>query len=380
MKLWNLVKVNISRIAVRGVVVFFKILTPLSPQKHWVISERGIDARDNGLHFYRYMKREHPEQKVYYIITKDSADYERVKDDAIEYKSLRTLWLAMTAQKFISAHIFPTSMPYRGGRILNQTLRKKFYFLQHGIIKNDHPPLHADHISMNLFVCGAMPEYRFISSTFGFEEGVVRYTGLARYDALADYQTKRQILLMPTWREYLTSEDAFLQSDYYREYQKLLIDDKLAEYLERENIQLIFYPHFELQKYLKHFETKSKNVVLASFENYDVQQLLKESMLLVTDYSSVFFDFGYMEKPILHFQFDREAFEKGHYAKGYFDYDTMGFGKVCFAVEELREEIMQVAENQFVLADEYRKRIDGFFVMRDRNNCERIYQAISEQV
>ena len=67
-------------------------------------------------------------------------------------------------------------------------------------------------------------------------------------------------------REYLTSEDAFLQSDYYREYQKLLIDDKLAEYLERENIQLIFYPHFELQKYLKHFETKRKLLNFIGFQ------------------------------------------------------------------------------------------------------------------
>ena len=27
----------------------------------WLVSERGTDAQDNGLYFYRYLRREHPE-------------------------------------------------------------------------------------------------------------------------------------------------------------------------------------------------------------------------------------------------------------------------------------------------------------------------------
>ena len=42
------------------------------PQKtYWVICERGVDARDNGWHFYNFMKKYHPETKVYYIIDKN---------------------------------------------------------------------------------------------------------------------------------------------------------------------------------------------------------------------------------------------------------------------------------------------------------------------
>ena len=32
----------------------------------WFISERGFDARDNGFVFYQYVKREHPEIRVFY--------------------------------------------------------------------------------------------------------------------------------------------------------------------------------------------------------------------------------------------------------------------------------------------------------------------------
>lgn len=43
---------------------------------------------------------------------------------------------------------------------------------------------------------------------------------------------------------------------------------------------------------------------------YDVQQLLKESLLLITDYSSVFFDMMYMNKPVIFYQFDENQYRK----------------------------------------------------------------------
>ena len=40
----------------------------------------------------------------------------------------------------------------------------------------------------------------------------------------------------------------------------------------------------------------------------DVQQLMKESAVLVTDYSSVGFDFSFLHRPVLYYQFDQEHF------------------------------------------------------------------------
>ena len=37
---------------------------------HWILIERGQDARDNAYFFYEYLKENHPKQKVYYIIDK----------------------------------------------------------------------------------------------------------------------------------------------------------------------------------------------------------------------------------------------------------------------------------------------------------------------
>ena len=51
-----------------------------------------------------------------------------------------------------------------------------------------------------------------------------------------------------------------------------------------------------MQNNLQEFQTSSDNIILADWKNYDIQELLKESAFLITDYSSVFMDFAYMRK------------------------------------------------------------------------------------
>lgn len=44
----------------------------------WLIAERGMEARDNGYHMFRYIRTNHPDIEAYYIIAEDSTDRERV--------------------------------------------------------------------------------------------------------------------------------------------------------------------------------------------------------------------------------------------------------------------------------------------------------------
>jgi CDP-glycerol glycerophosphotransferase (TagB/SpsB family) len=248
--------------------------------------------------------------------------------------------------------------------------------LQHGVTKDDIPALHFDRTGVQLFVCGARPEYDYICEEFGYPSGAVQYTGFARYDTLHDAKTKHQILIMPTWRKYISNENDFLESEFYRQWDQVLQSKRLAEYLEENDLSVIFYPHYEMQKYLHLFHPGSERIMLADFANYDVQTLLKESKLLVTDYSSVFFDFAYMRKPVVYFQFDQEEFFAKHYNRGYFSYQTMGFGPVTECVDATVDAMIQSTESGFLPTDEYQNRMEAFYPLYDRKNCERIYDAI----
>lgn len=44
----------------------------------FLVSERGTDARDNGYHFFKYLKEKHPELEAYYVIDRASPDYKKV--------------------------------------------------------------------------------------------------------------------------------------------------------------------------------------------------------------------------------------------------------------------------------------------------------------
>ena len=353
-----------------------KVISLFHKESYWVLHERGTDARDNAYVFYKYLKEKHPEQKVRFIIDKNSPDFHKVKTDAIHFGSLKNYWAIATAEKIISTHVY-FGLPHMNQKLFRLfELNQKFCFLQHGVIQCNMPSLCFDQAAVRLFICGAKPEWEHINGEFGYPPGIVRYTGLARHDNLHDIETKRQILVMPTWRMYISDEKDFLASEYYNQWNGFLSDPKLSEYLEKNDLTLVFYPHFEMQKYLHWFHSGDKRIILADFANFDVQTLLKESKLLVTDYSSVFFDFAYMRKAVVYFQFDTDDFFSKHYGRGYFSFSEMGFGPVVNNVEDLIQGISHSMNNGFNPTGKYRKRMEEFFPLYDRENCERIYDAI----
>lgn len=354
-------------------------------RKIYIVCERGTDARDNGYHFFRYMRTHHPEKEVYYIINKNSADLKKVEPYGnIVYRCSLKHYLMFIASKVkISTHIMGFSTNIGVYRYHRFTRFFKFYgkiiSLKHGIIKDDLSYIYSGPTEPDMICCGARIECNYLLNNLGLKKHSARYTGLARYDALYNFETKKQILVMPTWRKGLGGTVKKVgDSEYVKNWNDLITDQKLLDVLSEKNIELIFYPHYNMQPYLECFKTTSKFVKIADFANYDVQQLLKESKLLVTDFSSVFFDFAYMIKPSIYFQFDAKEFFDIHYKKGYFDYEDMGFGEVVCDKREAADAIIKCIKNDFILEDKYKQRINNFFTIRDTNNCKRIYEEIEK--
>ena len=102
-----------------------------------------------------------------------------------------------------------------------------------------------------------------------------------------------------------------------------------------------------MQPYIDYFQIcGNEHITICSENDYDVQYLLKSAALLITDYSSVAFDFAYMKKPIIYYQFDESLYYKKHYERGYFDYDKMRFGRKVNDVSDLLFEIKKIINNE----------------------------------
>ena len=97
---------------------------------------------------------------------------------------------------------------------------------------------------------------------------------------------------------------------------------------------------------------------------------------MITDYSSVFFDFAYMEKPVIYYQFDYDMYRKNHYCEGYFNYKKDGFGKVLNNEKDVINEINNYINNNYKLDKKQLNKINNFFTYKDNNNCKRIYDEI----
>ena len=97
------------------------------------------------------------------------------------------------------------------------------------------------------------------------------------------------------------------------------------------------------------------NHVLDMSEYKDVNELLVITDVLITDYSSVIFDYFFMNKPIIYFVYDLEKYKAGRGL--YYDFDKYVYGDVVLDRRLLAQSIK--AENQ---CEEKRKAFGNKFL------------------
>lgn len=365
------------------IIVFTFLLFPFARmllwhKSIWIVSEHGFEARDNGYVFFKYVREKHPEINCYYAIDYKSTDFEKVYSlgNTIRFGSFKHYLYFCAARYLISSKTQGFCPSYYLSLLRKKMhLWGKYVFLQHGITHNDQKFLYKNNSKIDLFICGAKPEYDDVRKKYGYSEKEVAYTGFARFDTYKNLICKNLVLVFPTWRRYLENCD-LMNTDYYNSWQSLLNSKKLSNVLEENGVYLIFtlHPHFKDKKCV--FKTGSKNIKILSFNECDLQDLIRSSRLLITDFSSVAFDFGYMKKPVVYYQYDKDNFYKNHYFKGYYDYSKDSFGPVCHDLNSVVESVSNYLENKFKLENRYVERSNFFFQLHDDSNCERIFNAI----
>lgn len=360
----------------------------------WVITEYENDARDNGYWLFKYIRENYPNKKVFYPINYTCSDFNKIESlgNYIKFGGIKHYILFWGCSKFIGTTKY-YGFPY--GRICEDLVQWNFHnfkniFLNHGVARGYSSIVDAKNTNYDLVVSMSEKEKDIlIKANFQLPEKV-KVLGFCRYDSLKNIKSNRkQILIMPTWRNWLDFRleidnrnkekitKRFLDSKYYKSFFSLINNKSLLDFLEENDIEVIFYLHSYAQVYSDYFYSGSSRILVASKENYFVQDLLKESDLLITDYSSVSYDFCYMKKPMMYYQFDKDEFEEKQYAESqYFTYEDDGFGPIIDTEDKLVSMIKKMYEKKFELENEYILRIDEFFEYDDNKNCERNYLEI----
>ena len=213
-------------------------------------------------------------------------------------------------------------------------------------------------------------------------------TGFSRFDNFIVEEPRNykynNILIIPTWRmniqgtwKPITYEgiysNYFNKTVFFQFYNSLMNSPKLLEAMKMYNYKGTFCLHPSLSEQWRDFKNNSIFSIMAY---YDYQSLMLKASLLITDYSSIFFDFAYLKKPVIYTQFDYEIYRKNHYKKGYFDYILNGFGPVCHDLESCINIIIDELKSGCKMKNKYLKRVLKFFPFFDRYNNDRIYNSI----
>lgn len=349
-------------------------------QDVWIIGEQPHRAQDNGLAFYRWVRREHPEIAAFYVIADDSPDLEKLRGDdhVLLHGSREHFALSLRADRFIGSHhpdyLFPARTPdfvreLRGTRI----------FLQHGVMGTKWmTPTYgkqASGFNVDRFFVSSALEKRMIVEDFGYDPDEVVITGLPRFDSLLDGQkpvSPRQVFIMPTWRDWLSTDDRVADSEYLAAWSELLSSERFRTIAAEHNLSVVLNLHTNMRRFAHLFDDLPVRLIEPG--TAEIQQLMKDSAVMITDYSSVGFDFSFQNRPVIYFQFDRDRF-LGKWGS-HLDLDEQLPGAVEVCPERVLDALQELAEADFRQPAEFARRASAFHDHGDQRNNDRVFAAI----
>ncbi|MDO4519751.1 MAG: CDP-glycerol glycerophosphotransferase family protein [Eubacteriales bacterium] len=371
----------------------------LGNKEVWIIADRAFRAGDNGEALFEYVTGQ-KQVKAYFVIDKGSTDYKRMAKigPVIDYGTNEHKVKFLSCDKWAcsSADGWVFNLMKDCEKEVKDLYQFKYSFLQHGITTKDFSGwLHKTKKHIRLLCCASNLEYdSIVHGKYGYTEKEVKLTGFARFDKLENHKQK-VISVMPTWRKniaaaHVSSEinekifvrgysESFRETEYYKFYQGLISSPELINAMKQKGYRLNFYMHPSFEQQEKDFIVVDDCVEIKKLANTVYKDVFAETALMVTDYSSIAFDYSYLKKPIVYSQFDPENYFFEHTgSKGEYDYETMGFGPVCGSLDETIQKMIKYLESDCEMEDKYVQRVEQCFKYTDRNNCKRIFEALLE--
>lgn len=176
-------------------------------------------------------------------------------------------------------------------------------------------------------------------------------------------KNKRMIFYMPTFRE---SETLFFENFDKNDFQKFLAENTLLFCIK-------LHPKSKLNEEFKNIQ--SENIVVIN-KDADPYVFLKLADVLITDYSSIYFDYLLLDRPIIFFAYDLKEYLSDS-REMYFDYDEFTPGEKVWDYQGLKNSIVKIIENNGDYQNRYsdfRKKIRKKVFEENLTNIVRLIQ------
>ena len=182
------------------------------------------------------------------------------------------------------------------------------------------------------------------------------------------------IFMMFTWREMKRNEK--ISSLYINNIIKLLKNNELNIALKNKKIKLYFSLHrYMNQQYKKKIDVLLNNNKFIKYINQNsISKCLNKSNLIISDFSSIIFDFIYRRKPyILYIPDINETQIKTLYTKDYYNIiesfknNDFHFENIFFEIKETVNKIIYYIYNNFKLEKNMKKFYESFNLKKSKS-------------
>ena len=202
------------------------------------------------------------------------------------------------------------------------------------------------------------------SSIPGYEIGLEAHLEAIR----ALKKRARIVLYTPTFRDYL--EEATFE-EFFKEIP--LNATELDSVLETHGAFLLIKLHDYIRNgRIEHALERISERVYVISEPIDVYPILREADVLVTDYSSIFFDFLLLDRPIVFYIPDYDMYRR---TRGFsLEFESFTPGPKASTFGDLVTALRSVLEGEDAFKDERRRVREYVFDYVDANSSERVFR------
>lgn len=386
----SLKKLSVTKLAYK---LLFKVVSILPAKQNLIIFESflGKQYSDNPRAIYEYLKEHNPEYEMVWSV--DPRFEKGFLDKGVPYVrrfSIKWLFLMAQARFWVTNSRMPLWIPKPKHTTYLQTwhgtpLKKLVFDMKEvrmpGTTTEDYKQhFYQESRNWDYLISPNRYSTEIFRRAFKFEKEVIE-SGYPRNDIFYKRERdviakrfkethqlpkdKKIILYAPTWRD-----NQYYQVGKY----KMDLNLDLAQ-LEKElgdNYIIILRMHYLVAE---NFNLDAFKGFAYDFSKHeDIQELYIISDLLITDYSSVFFDYANLKRPMIFFTYDLDEYEED--IRGfYFNLAEKAPGPLVKTTEEVIKAIKEYKENTF-FSDKMEEFYQRFCYLEDGHAAERVVKEV----